>query len=67
MLDWFNFRLGELIGLTHALEKRYYQNKTQLRYNFGLVYIWATAWEKVSSGVFDQARHKLTCEATGTS
>ena len=23
----------------HGLEKRYYQNKTQLRYNFGSVYI----------------------------
>ena len=25
MLDWLNFRLGEIIGLMHALEKRYYQ------------------------------------------
>ena len=33
-----NFRLGEIIGLIHALEKRYYQNKTLLRYNFGSVY-----------------------------
>ena len=33
MFDWLNFRLGEIIGLIHALEKRYYQNKTQLRYN----------------------------------
>ena len=39
MLDWLNFRLGEIIGLMHALEKRYYQNKTQLRYNFGSVYL----------------------------
>ena len=39
MLGWLNFRLGELIGLIHALEKRYYQNKTQLRYNFGSVYV----------------------------
>ena len=40
MLDWLNFRLGEIIGLMHALEKRY-QNKTQLPYNFGSVYnIW---------------------------
>ena len=38
MLDWLNFRLGEIIDLIHALEKRYYQNKTQLRYNFGSVY-----------------------------
>ena len=38
MLDWLNFRLGEIIGLIHAVEKRYYQNKTQLRYNFGSVY-----------------------------
>ena len=28
-----------MIGLIHALEKRYYQNKTQLRYNFGSVYV----------------------------
>ena len=40
MLDWLNFRLGKIIGLIqHAVEKRYYQNKTQLRYNFGSVYI----------------------------
>ena len=39
MLDWLNFRLGEIISLIHALEKRYYQNKTQLRYNFGSVYL----------------------------
>ena len=39
MLDRLNFRLGEIIGLMHALEKRYYQNKTQLRYNFGSVYL----------------------------
>ena len=39
MLDWLNFRLGEIIGLIHAPEKRYYQNKTQLRYNFGSVYL----------------------------
>ena len=38
MLDWLNFRLGEIIGLIQALQKRYYQNKTQLRYNFGSVY-----------------------------
>ena len=37
MLDWLNFRLGEIIGLIHGLEKRYYQNKTQLHYNFGSV------------------------------
>ena len=36
MFDWLNFRLGEIIGLVHALEKRY-QKKTQLRYNFGSV------------------------------
>ena len=29
---------GKIIGLMHALEKRYYQNKTQLRYNLGSVY-----------------------------
>ena len=39
MLDWLNFRFGVMIGLIHALEKRYSQNKTQLRYNFGSVYI----------------------------
>ena len=39
MLDWLNFRLGQIIGLIHALEKWYYQNKTQLHYNFGLEYI----------------------------
>ena len=39
MLDWLNFRLGEIIGLIHATEKRYYQNKTLLRYNFGSVYL----------------------------
>ena len=37
MLDWLNFRLGEIIGLIHALKKRCYQNKTLLRYNFGSV------------------------------
>ena len=37
MLDWLNFRLGEIIGLIHALEKRYYRNKTQLRHIFGSV------------------------------
>ena len=40
MLDRLNFRLGEIIGLIHALEKRYYENKTQLRYNFGSVYMY---------------------------
>ena len=41
MLDWLNFHLGEMIGLMHAPQKRYYQNNTQLRYtyNFGSVYI----------------------------
>ena len=39
MLDWLNFRLGEIIGLIHVLEKRYYQNKTQLHYNFDSVYL----------------------------
>ena len=39
MLDSWNFRLREIIGLMHSLEKKYYQNKTQLRYNFGSVYI----------------------------
>ena len=39
MLDWLNFRLEVIISLIHALEKRYYQNKTQFRYNFGAVYI----------------------------
>ena len=38
MLVWLNFHLGEIIGLKHALEKRFYHNKTQLRYNFGSVY-----------------------------
>ena len=39
MLDWLNFRLEEIVGLIQALEKRYlYENKTQLRYNFGPVY-----------------------------
>ena len=33
-----DFRLGEIIGLIHAREKRYHQNKTQLRYNFDSVY-----------------------------
>ena len=33
-----SFRLGEIIGLIHALEKRFYQYKTQLRYKFGSVY-----------------------------
>ena len=37
MLDWLNIHLGEIIGLIHALEKRYYQTKTELRYNFGSV------------------------------
>ena len=46
MLDWLNFHLGEIIGLIHALEKRYYQNKTQLHYNFGSEYItWLVANE----------------------
>ena len=39
MIDWLNFRLGVTIDLIHALEKRYSQNKTQLRYNFGSVYL----------------------------
>ena len=34
-----NLHLGEIIGLIHELEKRYYQNKTLLRYNFGSVQI----------------------------
>ena len=38
MVDWLNFRLGVIICLIHALEKRYYQNKTQLCHNFGSVY-----------------------------
>ena len=38
MLDWLNFRFEEIIYLIYAVEKRYYQNKTQLRYNFGSVY-----------------------------
>ena len=39
MLDWLNFRLGEIIILMHALEQKYYQNKTQLHYNFGSVFM----------------------------
>ena len=39
MLDWLNFPLGEIIGLIHALEMGYYQNDTQLRFNFISVYI----------------------------
>ena len=27
MLDWLNFRFGVIIGLIHALEKRYSQQK----------------------------------------
>ena len=38
MLDWLNFR-WEIIGVIRALEKKYYQNNAQLRYNFGSVYI----------------------------
>ena len=38
MLDLFNFRLEEIVGLIYALEKGYYQNKAQLRDNFGSVY-----------------------------
>ena len=50
MLDWLNFCLREILGLIHALEKRYYQNKTQLRYNFehiksSLQNNCATSWE----------------------
>ena len=26
--------LGEIVNLIHALEKRYYQNETEFRYNF---------------------------------
>ena len=37
MLYGLNFDLGEIIVFIHVLEKRYYQNKTQLRYNFGSV------------------------------
>ena len=33
IIGWLNFRLGVIIGLIHALEKRY------LRYNFGSVYL----------------------------
>ena len=29
--------------------------------------IWVTPWENVSTGVSDQARHKLTCSAAETS
>ena len=39
MLDWLNFHLEEIIGLIHALEKRYYQHKTLSRYYFGSVYV----------------------------
>ena len=46
MRDRLNFRLGEIIGLIHALEKNYYQNKTLLRYKFGSVY-------KQCSGSYD--------------
>ena len=38
MFDGLNFFLEEIIGLIQTLEMRYYQNKTQLRYNFGSVY-----------------------------
>ena len=38
MLDGLNFHLGEIIGLIHALDKKYNQNKILLRYNFGSVY-----------------------------
>ena len=44
MLDWLNFRLGEIIGLIHALEKKYYQNKTQLHDIFGSVHLVLTSW-----------------------
>ena len=42
ILDWLNIHLGEILGLIHALGKRYYQNKTLLSYNFGSVYIFCT-------------------------
>ena len=38
MLDWLNFRFRGIISLINSQENRYYQNKTQLRYNFGSVY-----------------------------
>ena len=50
MLDWLNFHLGEITGLMHVLEKRYYQNKTLLRYNFGSVYLRDDKTEKMQSG-----------------
>ena len=39
MPNWMNLCLGEPIGLLHAYEQRYYQNKTMLHFNFGSVYI----------------------------
>ena len=47
MLDWLKFRLGEIIGLIHALENRYYQNKTMLRYNFDSVYLYYMYVEQI--------------------
>ena len=37
ILDWLNVRFGVIFWLILALEKRYSQNNTQLRYNFGSV------------------------------
>ena len=48
MLDWFNFRLGETIGLIHALEKRYYQYKSScvitLAQYIYFIYIWLASF-----------------------
>ena len=37
----------EIISLIYAAEKRYYQNKTQLRYNFDSVYIVLVSWNVI--------------------
>ena len=54
MLVWLNFRLEKMFSL-NALEKRYYQNKTQLRYNFGTVYIRVNCiplWQKFKVKIY---------------
>ena len=64
MLDWLNFRLGKIIGLILALEKRYYQNKTQLHYIFDSVYLQCfrrTILMQMSKEVIFYVRHHEPC------
>ena len=68
-LWWLRPGVCELCSLSAIFMTRMHTNRgSKLRGTYQrLKYTWATSWVNVSLGIYDQARHKLTCSATETS